>query len=213
LAVSASQSYLIFVMARQRTAAAEQRELFAPGPVWPTGFAYQGEIIGYAEEADLLRNIEAPSFQPFDFRGFLAKRHVAWFGWRYDYAGGQLRDSEPIPPFLLPLRARAAAFASVSPESLQQVLINQYAPGAGIGWHRDKPMFGDVIAVSLAAPCTLRLRRRDENGWERASVQVQPRSAYVLRGKVRWDWQHSIPPVEELRYSVTFRTLAAPEPR
>ena len=112
------------------------------------------------------------------------------------------------PAFLLPLRARAAAFASVSPESLQQVLINQYAPGAGIGWHRDKPMFGDVIAVSLAAPCTLRLRRRDENGWERASVQVQPRSAYVLRGEVRWDWQHSIPPVEELRYSVTFRTLA-----
>ena len=200
-------------MTRQRTAAATQRDLFAPVPAWPAGFAYQEEIIAYAEGGNLLRNIEALSFQPFDFRGFLAKRHVAWFGWRYDYAGGQLRDSEPIPSFLLPLRARAAAFAGVSPESLQQVLINQYAPGAGIGWHRDKPMFGDVIAVSLAAPCTLRLRREDANGWERASVQVQPRSAYLLRGTVRWDWQHSIPPVEELRYSVTFRTLMAPKPR
>lgn len=198
-------------MARRRTAAA-QHDLFAPKPAWPTGFGYQEDLIAPADEAALLRNIEALSFQPFDFHGFLAKRHVAWFGWRYDYAGGQLRDSEPIPPFLLPLRGRAAAFAGISPETLQQVLINQYTPGAGIGWHRDKPMFGDVIAVSLAAPCTLRLRRGDGNGWERASVHVQPRSAYVLRGEARWDWQHSIPPVDALRYSVTFRTLMMPEP-
>jgi alkylated DNA repair dioxygenase AlkB len=198
-------------MARRRTALA-QHDLFAPDPAWPAGFAYQEGLIAPAEEAALLRNIEALSFQPFDFHGFLAKRHAAWFGWRYDYAGGQLRDSEPIPPFLLPLRARAAAFASVKPESLQQVLINQYAPGAGIGWHRDKPMFGDVVAVSLAAPCTLRLRHRDGNGWERASVHVQARSVYLLRGEARWDWQHSIPPVDELRYSVTFRTLADRNP-
>jgi alkylated DNA repair dioxygenase AlkB len=190
---------------------AAQRDLFAPEPAWPAGFAYQADLIAPADEAALLRNLEALSFQPFEFRGFLAKRHVAWFGWRYDYAGGQLRDSEPIPPLLLPLRARAAAFAGVEPESLQQVLINQYAPGAGIGWHRDKPMFGDVIAVSLAAPCTLRLRRQQGNGWERASVHVQPRSAYLLRGDARWDWQHSIPPVDELRYSVTFRTLVERE--
>jgi alkylated DNA repair dioxygenase AlkB len=199
-------------MARQRTAAIAQRDLFAPEPAWPAGFAYQENLIAPADEAALLRDIEALSFQPFDFHGFLAKRHVAWFGWRYEYAGGQLRDSEPIPPFLLPLRARAATFAAVEQESLQQVLINKYAPGAGIGWHRDRPMFGDVIAISLAAPCTLRLRRKQGNGWERASVEVQPRSAYLLRGEARWDWQHSIPPVDQLRYSVTFRTLVAPEP-
>ncbi len=198
-------------MARRRTAVA-QRDLFAPEPAWPAGFVYQEDLIALADEAALLRNIETLSFQPFDFHGFLAKRHVAWFGWRYDYAGGQLRDSEPIPPFLFPLQARAAAFAGVSPESLQQVLINQYAPGAGIGWHRDKPMFGDVIAVSLAAPCTLRLRRKQGNGWERASVRAQPRSAYLLRCEARRDWQHSIPPVDELRYSVTFRTLVTAEP-
>jgi alkylated DNA repair dioxygenase AlkB len=199
-------------MARRRTAAAEQHDLFAPEPTWPAGFVYQEDFIVPADEADLLRNIEVLSFQPFDFHGFLAKRHVAWFGWRYDYARGKLGDSEPIPPFLLPLRTRAAAFAGIDPESLQQVLINQYAPGAGIGWHRDKAMFGDVIAVSLAAPCTLRLRRKQGNGWERASVHVQPGSAYLLRGEARWDWQHSVAPVNELRYSVTFRTLVAPEP-
>ena len=202
----------MFVMPRHRTAAVAQRDLFAPAPAWAAGFAYDEEIIAPADEADLLRDIEALSFQPFDFHGFLANRHVAWFGWRYDYAGGKLRDSEPIPTFLLPLRTRAAAFADVPPESLQQVLINKYAPGAGIGWHRDKPMFGDVIAISLAAPCTLRLRRKQANSWQRASLQVQPRSAYLLRGEARWDWQHSIPPVDALRYSVTFRTLVAPDP-
>jgi alkylated DNA repair dioxygenase AlkB len=174
-------------MARRRTAAA-QHDLFAPA--WPAGFAYQKDLIAPADEAALFRSLEALSFQPFDFHGFLAKRHVAWFGWRYDYAGGQLRDSEPIPPFLLPLRARAAAFAGVKPESLQQVLINQYAPGAGTGWHRDKPMFGDVIAVSLAAPCTLRLRRKHGNGWERSSLSVQPRSVYLLRGEAGLAAQH-----------------------
>jgi alkylated DNA repair dioxygenase AlkB len=211
LAASRSKSYLIAIMARRRTAIA-QHDLFAPEPARPAGFAYQADLIAAANEAALLGDLEALSFQPFDFHGFLAKRHVAWFGWRYDYAGGQLRDSEPIPPFLFPLRASAAAFAGVEPESLQQVLINRYAPGAGIGWHRDKPMFGDVIAVSLAAPCTLRLRCRDGNSWERTSVHVQSRSAYLLRGEARWDWQHSIPPVDTLRYSVTFRTLVAPEP-
>jgi alkylated DNA repair dioxygenase AlkB len=198
-------------MAPRRTAIA-QRDLFAPAPTWPVGFAYQEDLIAPADETKLLHCLEALSFQPFDFHGFVAKRHVAWFGWRYDYAGGKLRDGDPIPPFLFPLRARAAAFAGVKPESLEQVLINQYALGAGIGWHRDKPMFGDVIAVSLAAPCTLRLRRKQGNSWERASVHVQPRSAYLLRGEARWGWQHSIPPVDALRYSVTFRTLVSGDP-
>ena len=212
MAACRSSSYFTFVTPRYRAAAVAQRDLFASAPAWPIGFAYQEEIIAPADEAALLRDIEALSFQPFDFHGFLAKRHVAWFGWRYDYAEGKLRDSEAIPLFLLALRARAAAFAAVEPESLQQVLINKYAPGAGIGWHRDKPMFGDVVAVSLGAPCTLRLRRKQGNNWQRASLQVRHRSAYLLRGEARWDWQHSIPAVDALRYSVTFRTLVAPAP-
>jgi alkylated DNA repair dioxygenase AlkB len=87
-----------------------------------------------------------------------------------------------FPAFLLALRTDVAAFAGVSGDSLQQILINEYAPRAGIGWHRDRPVFSDVIAVSLSAPATPRLRRRQGNEWERASRTLQPRSAYLLRG-------------------------------
>ena len=102
---------------------------------------------------------------------------------------------------------QAAAFAAVSADGLQQILINEYAPGAGIGWHRDKPTFEDVIAISLSSPCVLRLRRKQGASWERASQDVQPRSAYLLRGPSRREWEHSVPPVGRLRYSVTFRIV------
>jgi alkylated DNA repair dioxygenase AlkB len=95
------------------------------------------------------------------------------------------------------------------PESLQQILVTEYPPGAPIGWHRDKPMFQDVVAISFLAPCLLRLRRRVGNRWERRSLEIMPRSAYVLSGAVRNEWEHSIPPVSALRYSVTFRSLRA----
>ena len=108
---------------------------------------------------------------------------------------------------LLPLRDRAAAFADVAPEGLQQILINKYSPGAGIGWHRDKPMFEDIIAISLSSPCVLRFRRKQGTGWQRAAKDVRPRSAYLLRGQSRRDWEHSVPPVDRLRYSVTFRNF------
>ncbi len=112
-----------------------------------------------------------------------------------------------MPEFLLPLRERAAEVAGLAPESLQQVLVTEYAPGAPIGWHRDKPVFQDVVAISFLAPCLLRFRRRLRDGWERRSLDVMPRSAYVLSGAARTEWEHSIPPVSALRYSVTFRNL------
>ena len=112
-----------------------------------------------------------------------------------------------LPEFLLPLRERAAQVAGLAPESLQQVLVTEYAPGAPIGWHRDKPEFQDVVAISFLAPCLLRFRRRLRDGWERRSLDVMPRSAYVLRGAARTEWEHSIPPLSALRYSVTFRNL------
>jgi alkylated DNA repair dioxygenase AlkB len=90
---------------------------------------------------------------------------------------------------------------------LQQVLVTEYAPSAGIGWHRDRPEFKDVVGVSLRSPCLFRLRRKKDIRWERASIELQPRSAYLLRGPARTDWQHSIPPIDDLRYSVTFRSL------
>jgi alkylated DNA repair dioxygenase AlkB len=190
----------------------EQSDFFAVKPSSPAGFAYRADLITPAEEQVLLKQIEGLAFKPFEFQGYLAKRRVVSFGWRYDYAARALQDSDPIPEFLLPLRAQAAAFAGVSADSLQQILINEYAPGAGIGWHRDKPMFSDVIAVSLSAPSVLRFRRKQGDGWERASRDLPPRSAYGLRGEARWEWQHSIPPVNALRYSVTFRNFVNDDP-
>src|SRR5690606_24325806 len=118
--------------------------------------------------------------------------------------------TDEIPDFLHPLRVRAAAFAGLAPLALEHVLLTEYAPGAGIGWHRDKPVFGEVVGVSLLAPCAFRLRRRRESGWERAAFEAEPRSAYLLSGPARRDWEHSIAPMQRLRYSATFRTLAAP---
>lgn len=199
-------------MSRRRVQPPDQAELFGAGRTWPEGFNYREDMVSPEDERALIDQIRQLPFKPFEFHGFLGNRRVVSFGWRYDYAGATLQPSEDIPPFLLPLRGRAAAFAGVSADELQQILINEYAPGAGIGWHRDRPMFADVIAISLGASCTLRLRRRHGDGWERATQQLRPRSAYLLRGPVRREWQHSIPPVSHLRYSVTFRNFVA-EPR
>jgi alkylated DNA repair dioxygenase AlkB len=195
-------------MSRRQRLAADQTELFVPERPLLEGFAYQGDVISAAEEQVLLDRFQELPFKPFEFHGFFGNRRVVSFGWRYDFAGGRLRESEAIPAFLSPLREQAAAFAGVPAEGLQQILINEYAAGAGIGWHRDKAMFEDVIAVSLASPCTLRLRRKDGAGWERASQTLRPRSAYLLRGPSRRVWEHSVPPVDHPRYSVTFRNFA-----
>jgi alkylated DNA repair dioxygenase AlkB len=184
-----------------------QGDLFAREACPPEGFAYGEALISAGEEERLLQDIRGLPFKAFDFHGFIGRRRVVSFGWRYDFTGRALRKSDPIPAFLLPLRERASAFANVEPESLQQVLINEYAPGAGIGWHRDKAIFNEVIAVSLSSPCILRLRRKRNQGWERFSQMVSERSAYLLRGPSRSEWEHSVPPVKALRYSVTFRNL------
>ena len=116
--------------------------------------------------------------------------------------------ADDIPPELLEVRARAAALAGHRPQDLQQVLLNEYQPGAPIGWHRDRPVFGDVIGISLGASCRFRFRRKRGTSWQRTSLVLMPRSAYLLRGPARHEWQHSIPPVEALRYSITFRATA-----
>jgi alkylated DNA repair dioxygenase AlkB len=131
------------------------------------------------------------------------------YGWRYDYAGRRLRESEPMPPFLLPLRELAASVAGLDAASLQQALVTEYDIGVTIGWHRDKPMFEDVVALSFLSACRLRLRRKRGEGWQRWAAEIAPRSIYHLSGTARHEWEHSIPPVESKRYSVTFRTFVA----
>ena len=129
------------------------------------------------------------------------------FGWRYDFSGRELERVEDVPPFLLPLRERAAGFASLPPLELRHVLVTEYAPGAPIGWHRDKDVFSEVVGVSLASVCRFRFRRRRGNVWGRAEFTAEPRSVYLLAGPSRTEWEHSIPPVERLRYSITFRRM------
>jgi alkylated DNA repair dioxygenase AlkB len=175
----------------------------------PAGFGYWPDAFTAAEERDWLREIEALPFKPFEFHGYLGKRRIVSFGWRYDYAGRALRESTPIPEFLTPLRERAATVARLDPASLQQALVTEYDSGVTIGWHRDKPMFEDVVALSFLSPCRLRLRRKHGTRWERWAREIVPRSLYRLSGAARHEWEHSIPPVDSRRYSVTFRTFVA----
>jgi alkylated DNA repair dioxygenase AlkB len=137
----------------------------------------------------------------------VGNRRTVSYGWRYDFNDRRLQQAEDIPEFLLRLRTVAAGFAGMEPEQLQQVLVTEYDAGAGIGWHRDKAMFGQVIGLSLLSSCRFRLRRKAGAGWERASLIAEPRSAYLLSGPSRTEWEHSIPPVDLLRYSITFRNF------
>jgi alkylated DNA repair dioxygenase AlkB len=173
----------------------------------PRGFAYHAAAFSDAEERAWLEMLRPLPFKPFEFHGHLGKRQIVSFGWRYDYVGRRLRESEPMPAFLLPLRERAAAVAGLDAASLQQALVTEYDAGVTIGWHRDKPVFEDVAALSFRSPCRLRLRRRSDDGWQRWSTEIAPRSLYRLSGPARHEWEHSIPPVEAKRYSVTFRTF------
>jgi alkylated DNA repair dioxygenase AlkB len=174
----------------------------------PEGFRYCPDVIDEEEERALVAEVERLSFQAFQFHGFEGKRRVVSFGWRYDFNEAKLCDAPPIPDFLQPMRAKAARFAGVEANALRQLLVTEYQPGAAIGWHRDRPVFADVVGVSLLASCTFRFRRNSGSAWTRRSLRLAPRSAYLLRGPARTAWEHSIPAVETLRYSLTFRSLA-----
>ena len=180
----------------------------ARGVGLPEGFRYRVELVGPGEEAALVARVRELPFRDFEFHGHTGKRRVVSFGWHYDFTGRQLRKADDIPDFLLALRPAAAAFAGLAPRDLPHVLVTEYGPGAAIGWHKDKGVFGEVVGVSLLAPCTFRLRRAVGDEWERVNITAEPRSAYLLSGPARTEWEHSIPPVPALRYSVTFRTLA-----
>jgi alkylated DNA repair protein (DNA oxidative demethylase) len=182
-----------------------QADLFTPpGP----SVATRADIVDAAEEAALIAAIEATDPTPFRFQGWLGKRLTSSFGWSYDFDRGTMAAAEPIPAFLLPVRDRAAAFAGLAPDAFEQALLIRYDPGAGIGWHRDRPQFEHVLGISLGAPATLRLRRRRKGGFDRATVQLAPRSVYSLSGEARHEWEHSIAPMDEPRWSITFRSLS-----
>ena len=175
----------------------------------PDGFRYQAEVLPVDEERALVERIKELPLKEFEFHGYVGKRRVVSYGWHYDFGERKLYEADQIPEFLLPLRERAAAFADVAPGDLPHALVTEYGPGAAIGWHKDKGVFGDVIGISLLSACAFRLRRKAGDKWERYSLTAEPRSAYLLRGPSRTEWEHSIPAVDSLRYSITFRSLKA----
>jgi alkylated DNA repair dioxygenase AlkB len=173
------------------------------------GLDYRPDFIGKSEEQALINHLAEIELAPFRFHGWLGNRKTKSFGWRYDFDDSSFSPAGPIPDWLLPLREKAAGFAGVEAGDFVHVLLAQYDPGAGIGWHRDRDVFDKVVGVSLGTPAVLRFRRRDNGGgFTRASLEVEPRSAYLLSGEVRHEWEHRIVPGDQLRFSITLRTLS-----
>jgi len=179
----------------------------------PSGFFYQPAFMTTADEAALLAAIGHLTFADFAMRGVVARRRVAFFGEAYDRG-----IALPIPDFLMPLRTALGAWAQVDPAAFAMALINEYRPGTPIGWHRDAPQYDIVAGVSLLAPARMRFRPyvspRDSASpaVRRAATHelvLDPRSAYLMTGSARSDYEHHVPPVTALRYSVTFRTLCS----
>jgi alkylated DNA repair dioxygenase AlkB len=186
---------------------AKQGELFGVNAPAVPGLLLVPDAVTAAEEAELAARIDAAPLRPFEFGQWRGKRITAHYGRAYDFNRGRLDDAPPLPDWLIALRARLAPLAGLEAGALQAALLIRYDPGAGIGWHRDRPQYGDVLGLSLGADCTLRLRRRTNTGFERRALPLPARSLYRLSGEVRWEWEHSIVPLEATRRSITFRTL------
>ena len=172
------------------------------------GLELRDGFINESEHDELVAYLSALDLEPFRFHGWLGNRKTRTFGWRYDFDDASFAPAEPIPDWLHPLRAKAAGLVGVEPKDFAHVLLARYDPGAGIGWHRDRPQFDKVVGISLGAPAVMRFRQRTCSGFRRANVPLEPRSAYLLDGEVRHDWEHSIVPGKALRFSITFRTLS-----
>jgi DNA oxidative demethylase len=181
----------------------------------PEGFEYRPDFLTIDEEQGLLAHIEQIEFSKVEMRGGVARRLTAHYGYTYGYERRRGEPGEPIPEFLLPARARVAEWSGVKEAEWVEALITDYPEGAPIGWHRDAPMFGDVAGISLSASCRMKFRPyvspkdAPQAGVRRTTheIELAPRSAYLIRGVARRDFEHSIPPVQGRRYSITFRTL------
>lgn len=174
----------------------------------PDGLVYEPEFVSATEEAALIEELNPLEYQQVVMRGQVARRTVLHYGFDYDYEGWKIFPTTPPPPWLRALADRAAVFAGIPPESLEQFLIARYPPGATIGWHRDAPMFGSpVLGISLGTACTMRFRRKLGERYEKEAAFLAPRSLYILGGAARTQWQHSIPAVKGLRWSISMRTV------
>lgn len=186
---------------------ASQANLFAP--TLPPGLTYRTEFVAAEEERSLLEHIRALPLREAQYRQYTARRRTVNYGFSYDFTHLQANAAPPIPEFLALLRARAAQWAGVAPEDFVQALIAEYTPGTPLGWHRDVPDYELIVGISLGGVARIRFRPypwKPERRKEIFALELEPRSAYILRDEARWGWQHSIPPTKVLRHSVTFRT-------
>lgn len=177
-------------------------------PLLP-GLSFREQLLSESEETGLIDAIGRTGLTPFRFQGWTGKRLTHTFGWRYDFDDHIFEQAEPIPGWLLGARAKIATLAGVADAEFVHALVSRYDPGAPIGWHRDRTHFDIVAGISLGSEATLRFRRREASGFRRASLFLPPRSAYVLAGEARGEWEHSIAPTKRLRFSITFRTLSS----
>jgi alkylated DNA repair dioxygenase AlkB len=188
-------------------------ELFEASGKLPEGLVYRQNFISEAEEGRLIEKIQKLSLTPFRYYQFTGKRRTASFGWQYEFGKNEITKAADLPEFLLPFRLRAGKLFDIDPDSLSQASIIEYSTGSPIGWHRDVPHFGLVIGISLGAACRMRFRKsrrgqsKNSDPDEILSMELQPRSIYLMGGASRELWQHSIPPVKALRYSIMMRTL------
>jgi DNA oxidative demethylase len=191
-----------------------QLEFFENESALPDGLIYSPEFISRDEEAQLVAAIGDLQFREIKMHGVIAKRRATHFGRNYEYESARIGAAPPIPEFLVTLRERIAEFTKCSPAEFAEVLVTEYPAGAGIGWHRDAPAFDFIVGISLLSECTMKFRpwppTRTPQPQKSVSLLLEPRSIYVLRGPVRTQWQHHIPPAKRLRYSITFRTLRGP---
>jgi alkylated DNA repair dioxygenase AlkB len=172
----------------------------------PEGFSYRAEFLSVREEADLLIKIGELDFRPFDFHGYMAKRRIVEYGVEYDFSSRRASATRAIPTFLNYYKERVADWADLPRDEIAEAVVTEYPVGAPIGWHRDLPQFEFVFGISLKSSCRLRFKPYNSEG-RVISVILQPRSVYRISGPARWKYQHSIPAVMSLRYSITFRVL------
>jgi alkylated DNA repair dioxygenase AlkB len=186
-----------------------QLGLFPKHGAGPAGLRYQPAFVSEAAEAELISRISELPLQPFQFGAFEGKRRVAYFGFHYDYAVQKLKEADPIPAWLASIVSAVERFDDLPAGSVRQILCTEYDVGVGIGWHRDKPHFDRIFGLSLGASCKFRFRRAAGDKWQRFTLPAEPRSLYMMSGEARHLWEHSIPAVEQRRYSITFRTMKA----
>jgi alkylated DNA repair dioxygenase AlkB len=193
---------------------ATQADLFELPAELPNGLTYQPDFLSAHEENELLAEIRRLPLNEARFQQYTARRRVVRYGEgeypaSYGAAAEKVNPRRPFPAFLIPLRRKVAVWRGLPESDFAHALVTEYRPGTPIGWHIDAPHFEIVVGISLAGTAHMRFRPCAAKGDRTAALDLAlaPRSAYVMQSNIRWDWQHSIPPTKELRYSITFRTL------